>query len=156
MEMPGLLPEHQALAILAGNWLGQENIHPSPFDQAGGPAIGRVHNRMALDGFAVIQDYEQERRGIVNFRGHGIFRWDAGEKCYMLHWFDSFGLPPVDYRGALQGQMLTLTAPQPQGFARATFDFPQDGQYQYRMEVSPDGNQWFVFVDGEYRRQSNP
>jgi hypothetical protein len=74
----------------------------------------------------------------------------------MLHWFDSFGLPPVDYRGALQDKILTLTAPQPQGFARATFDFSQDGQYEYRMEMSPDGNQWLVFVDGEYRRQSNP
>jgi hypothetical protein len=154
MEMPQVSPEHQALSILVGNWLGQEHIHPSPFDPVGGPATGRVHNRAALDGFAVIQDYEQERRGVVNFRGHGVFRWDAGEQCYKLHWFDSFGLPPVEYRGLLKDRVLILTAPQGEGLGRATFDFSLEGRYQYRMEVSSDGVQWFIFTDGEYLRQT--
>jgi hypothetical protein len=152
MDMPQLLPQNQALTIIAGTWIGHEQIHPSPFDPAGGPAVGRVINRVALDGFAVIQDYEQERNGKVNFRGHGIFRWDRGDSCYKLHWFDSAGQAPVEYQGSLEAGVLILTAPQGPGFARASFDFSQDGKYLYRMEVSPDGNQWFVFMDGEYQR----
>lgn len=153
MEIPRPACEHEALAMLVGDWLGQETIHPSPFDPVGGPAIGRVRNRAALDGFAVIQEYEQERNGAVNFRGHAVFRWDAADLCYVLNWFDSFGFNPIEYRGGLQGKTLSLTARQAQGFARAVFDFSQEDCYRYRMEVSPDGDQWFAFTEGEYRRQ---
>lgn len=151
MEMPQLTPEHQALALLAGTWLGAEHIYPSPFDSVGGAAVGRVQNRIALDGFAVIQEYEQERNGSVNFRGHGIFRWDSAQ--YVLYWFDSLGLPPREYRGTLEGQVLALTAAHHQGFSRATFDFVAADRYLYRLEVSPDGEQWFVFTEGTYQRQ---
>ncbi len=151
--MPHPSPEQQLLSILLGNWRGQEHIHPSPFDPVGGPAVGRIHNCLALDGFAVIQDYEQERNGIVNFRGHGVFRWDSDEDCYILYWFDSLGQRPVEYRGGLRAGVLSLTAIQGQGFSRAVFDFSDETRYHYRMEVSPDGEQWFVFTEGEYERQ---
>lgn len=153
MEMPHPSPEQENLSIIAGDWLGQEHIHPSPFDPVGGPAVGRVRNRVALDGFAIIHDYEQERNGIVNFQGHGIFRWDGDEECYILYWFDSLGQRPVEYRGGLHNGVLSLTAPQGQGFSRAVFDFSDEKRYHYRQEVSPDGDQWFVFMEGEYNRQ---
>jgi hypothetical protein len=155
MDMPHPSSEQQALDLLIGNWLGQEKLYPSPFDPQGGAAIGRVRNYAALDGFAVIQDYEQERNGRVNFRGHGVFRWDVLEKCYLLHWFDSFGQAPVEYRGSLQGRILTLTSLIPGGFGRAIFDFTEPDFYQYRLEVSPDGQNWSVFTEGNYRRQGS-
>ena len=65
-----------------------------------GAATGRVRNRLALDGFAVVQDYEQERDGGIHFRGHGVFRWDPEERSYTLHWFDSLGLPPANFAAA--------------------------------------------------------
>jgi hypothetical protein len=152
MEMPHPSEEHKALEMLVGEWLGQETIHPSPFDPIGGPAIGRVHNRIALDGFAVVQDYEQERNGVVNFRGHAIFRWDSTDRCYVLHWFDSFGTAPAEYRGAMDHRVLTLTGPTTGGLARAIFDFSNLGKYHYKLEISADGDQWSVFTDGDYRR----
>jgi hypothetical protein len=153
MEMPRPSPEQQALEIMTGDWLGDEHIQPGPFDPVGGPAIGRTRNRMALDGFAIIQDYEQERNGATNFRGHGVFRWDAAESCYMLHWFDSMGFPPSTYRGTLINKVLTLMAPKGEGKVRATWDFSTPGRIQYKQEVSPDGAKWFVFMEGEYARQ---
>jgi hypothetical protein len=153
MEMPKPAAEQRALEILVGTWLGQERLFPSSFDPIGGLAIGHVHNRLALDGFAVIQDYEQERDGAVNFRGHGLFRWDTARHDYVLHWFDSMGGPPTDYRGTLSARVLVLTAPQPQGFSRAIFDFSLAKRYHYRLEISPDGNQWMPFTEGEYVRQ---
>lgn len=76
--------------------------------------MGRVRKRLALDGFAVVQDYEQERNGSVNYRGHGIFIYDAAQECYVLHWLDSLGMPPNEFRGGFEGDVLTLTGQMPQ------------------------------------------
>lgn len=151
MEMPKPTAEHKALLILVGDWIGKEHINPSPFDPAGGDAIGRVSNRSALDGFATIQDYEQERNGSINFRGHAIFRWDGAQRLYMLHWFDSFGLAPVEYKGNMTEKVLSMKGPTTGGFGRTIFDFSQAGTYEYRLEVSEDGNSWLAFTEGHYQ-----
>ncbi len=94
MEMPKPTEAHRRLERLVGAWTGQERLHPSPWDPSGGPAVGHVENRAALDGFAVIHDYEQERNGTVTYRGHGIYTWDSTRRQYMMHWWDSMGFPP--------------------------------------------------------------
>jgi hypothetical protein len=154
MAMPQLTDAHRKLAKFEGSWEGEEQIHPSPFDPKGGPAKARVHNQLALNGFAVVQDYEQERNGAVNFRGHGVLRWDAGQQCYVFHWFDSMGFPPSEFRGSFEGNVLTLTSQGPQGHTRAVFDFFAADRYTYKMDVSPNGQQWFPFMEGKYLRQS--
>ena len=99
MQMPQPNEAHRRLERFVGDWVGKERIHPSPFDPQGGEAIGHVHNRAALDGFVVVQDYEQERGGKVNFRGHGVFSWDAAGQCYAMHWWDSASGVPSTFRG---------------------------------------------------------
>lgn len=71
----------------------------------------------------------------------------------MLHLFDSFGMGPVDYRGDLEGSVLTLQGPTDGGVAREVFDFSQDEKYLYRLDVSPDGKEWLVFTEGVYQKQ---
>src|SRR5689334_22163707 len=92
MEMPKPTDAHKKLNWLTGNWAGEEKMFPSPWDPKGGMAKARIHNRSAIDGFNVVQDYEQEHGGAVNFRGHGVFSYDANQKCYVLHWWDSMGM----------------------------------------------------------------
>jgi len=152
MEMPVPSPAHQALQILEGSWSGQEKIHPSPFVPSGAVATGRVVNRSALDGFAIIQDYQQETGGKINFQGHGVFRYDAEKGAYVLYWFDSFGMPPSEYIGDLVDQVLRLSAITPQGYARVTWDFSHPGHYHYSLEVSPDDQQWYPSIEGRYDR----
>lgn len=152
IDVPKLTEAQEKLKTLVGNWRGPEIIHPSPFDPKGGEAAGIVNNRLALDGFAVIQDYEQQRGGRTNFRGHGIFRWDGNEKSYVLHWLDSVGGPLSEMRGSFDGRILQLVGRAATGHSRATFDFTRDRQYAYRMEVSPDGTKWFTFMEGDYSR----
>lgn len=154
MDMPRPAPEQQALGILVGDWLGREHVHPSPFDIKGGPAVARVRNRLALDGFAVVQDYEQERGGRISLRGHGVFQWDVLARQVALYWFDSYGMPPSIYRGALNDGVLQLTLPQGTGFSRATYDFTRPGAYTYRLEVSLEGKEWYPFTDGTFEKQT--
>jgi hypothetical protein len=153
MDMPKIGEAQRQLERLVGSWEGKETLHPSPWDPAGGTAVGRVVNRLALDGFAVIQEYEQERNGKVNFRGHGIFRWDDASRSYVLYWFDSFGMPPGAFHGGFKDGVLTLTDKGSQGQHRAVFDLSDPGKYRFRMEVSPDGGQWQPVMEGSYTKR---
>ena len=135
MPMPTPSAGHSRLECLVGSWRGQERIHPSPMAPAGGKAVGRVHNVRALDGFAVVQSYEQERDGGVNFRGHGVFRFDPARDRHVLHWFDSLGGPPVEFHGRFEGDTLTLVHEGPQGSVRASWDLSEPTRYSYRMDV---------------------
>jgi hypothetical protein len=154
MEMPQITQAHRKLEKLVGDWEGEEHLFPSPIDPQGGTTRARVHNVLALDGFAVIQDYEQQRGAAVNFRGHGVFAWNSALQCYTLHWFDSMGMPPVVYQGSFDGDVLALSYRSDQGFFRATFDYSRPNQSTFRQEVSPDGQQWFPFLEGSYTKRS--
>jgi hypothetical protein len=154
MQMPTPTAAHLRLERLVGKWRGEERVHPSPFDPVGGPAVGRVDNRMALDGFAVIQDYEQERGGRVAFRGHGVFRFDPSRNLYALTWFDSAGQPPSEFWGTFEGEVLTVTQVTAQGQVRASWDLRDPNRYTYQMDVSADGRSWAPFMSGSYVRET--
>jgi len=152
MEMPKPSDAHRKLERLVGNWIGQETIAKNPWDE-GGPAIGRVNNRSAVDGFVVVQDYEQERNGKVGFCGHAVFSYDAANDSYLLHWWDSMGLPPNIFKGTVEGDTLTLTCDDGPMKSRATFNVG-DNKYGFLMEMSQDGTNWMTFMEGSYERQS--
>ena len=154
MDMPKVTDAHRMLERLAGRWSGQEKLSPSPWDPAGGMAIARINNRIALGGFAVIQDYEQERNGEVSFHGHGVFQYDANQKNYVLHWFDSMGMGANEFRGDCKDNVYTFMSKSPQGENRVTFDFRQNGKYTFKLEASMDGKQWMTFMDGTYTKSA--
>jgi hypothetical protein len=60
--MPQPREEHRKLATLAGDWSGPERLFPSPWGP-GGEATGHMSARMSVDGFFLVQDYEEERNG---------------------------------------------------------------------------------------------
>ncbi len=153
MEMPRPTEAHRRLERLVGQWGGEEHMHPSPWDPAGGTALARNVRRRALDGFAVIGDYEQERDGVVNFRGHGVFTWDARDERYVLHWWDSMGMPPNVFVGSFEGDVLTMTSESHGGHTRMRYEFVGDAEMTSRMEMSPDGEHWSVWMEGRYSRQ---
>ena len=153
MGMPKPTEVHRQLERLVGEWAGTEHMYASQWNPAGNEAVARISNRLAVDGFIVVQEYEQETDGAVTFRGHGIFSWDAGQSCYVLHWFDSMGMPPNVFRGNFAGDVLTLSANWPQGLGRAVFDLSREGHYTFRMEASEDGKQWAPLMEGQYQRE---
>src|SRR4029079_8031956 len=94
MEIPKHTESHRRLERLAGDWMGEELLFPSPWDPKGGPAISRLTAHMGLDGFFLVTDYVQERDGRISYRGHGLYGWDAQQGVYTMHWFDSMGSGP--------------------------------------------------------------
>ncbi len=151
MSMPVLGPEHRRLDLLLGIWEGEERLHPTPWDPVGGLVESTVRNAPALEGFAVVQDFEQRREGRVTFRGHGVFRWDGAASDYALHWFDSMGQAPSEFHGNWEGNCLRMVSRGTLGSVRATWAFEGDA-YAFTMEVSGDGAAWAPFIEGAYRR----
>jgi hypothetical protein len=91
MEMPKPTTHHGKLEKLAGTWVGEEKMNPSPWDPKGGAARGVMEARMDLDGFYLVGDYRQERDGKVTYRGHGVYGYDAKKGDYTMYWFDAMG-----------------------------------------------------------------
>ena len=85
MEMPKPGAQHAVLARLAGTWIGDETMHPSPWAKEGSQATGTVVATMQIDGFFLVSDYEQRRGDQVTFRGHGVYGWDGPKERYTMH-----------------------------------------------------------------------
>lgn len=151
MEIPKPTDAHRKLQSLVGIWKAEEKMFP-PLDPKGVMVVSHVNNQSALDGLAVIQDYEVSMEGIVNFRGHGIFTWDPISQLYVLHWFDSMEPGANVFQGSFDNKKLLMTNKSEQGYARASWEIISDKSYIYKLEASSDGNQWQAMVEGSYSR----
>lgn len=151
MEMSKPTDAHRKLQSLVGIWKAEEKMFP-PWEPKGVMVVSHVNNRSALDGLAVIQDYEVAMEGIVNFRGHGIFTWDPINQMYVLHWFDSMEPRANVFQGAFDNKKLAMTSKSQQGYTRASWEIISDKSYIYKLESSGDGNQWQAMVEGSYSR----
>jgi len=154
MDMPQLTEAHEKLARLEGAWEGKERMHPSPWAPEGFEATGTVTNRIALGGFALIQDYEQRRGENVTFSGHGVFTYDPDKDHYVLYWWDSTGFPVNQFVGKFRGDTLSMSYAGEQGHHRAVFDIDSDTSYRFVMEVSPEGQMWQPAMEGEYTKKA--
>ncbi len=152
MEMPHPGPGHLNMEKLAGHWEGEESMHPSQWDPKGGVSTGRTKSRLALNGFALISDYEQERNGMVTFTGHGVMSFNPKEDLYTLHWFDCMGSPPEVFVGRLDGDVLILAHGGPGMHVRTTYDLGNPENLRTKMEMSQDGAAWNTLFDGSYKR----
>ena len=153
MDMPKPGEAHKRLGAFVGEWTGPETMFPAPWDPVGGKAMARVVNRWIIDGFAVVQDYEQRKAGKVVFRGHGVIWFDPAKQEYVMNWWDSIGGSGGQYRGTFDGSILRLSSPMPQGgHSRTSWNFDSSGGYSFNMEISGDGQTWQPAMLGSYTR----
>jgi len=151
--MPKPTAEHRKLEKIAGDWEGEEKMSPSPWDPKGGTALGRIRSRMAVGGFALINDYEQERDGKITFSGHGVFTFDPKEQLYTLTWFDCMGVPPEVFKGTFEGEVLRLSHGGPGMHVRLTYDLSETGRLSTSMEMAQDGVNWTKLFDARLVRK---
>ncbi|MCC7380491.1 MAG: DUF1579 family protein [Deltaproteobacteria bacterium] len=154
MEMPQITEQHRMLnELFSGTWRGEERLHPSPWDPEGGPAFATWIVRPSLDGFFLLVDYDEERGGKIVYRGHGVHGWDAGEKCYLVYWFDNAGVAPkAPSRATLEGGVYRYINESPNGRSRFTYRFQGD-HLAFTIETSSDGKSWAAMHEGRYTRQ---
>ena len=146
------LPEHQRLTVFAGEWAGEEMVHPSRWAE-GGPATSHVVARMDLNGFYLIQDTRQQRDGKEVFATHGLFTYDRDDRTYKLFWYDSLGYTsPAPASGGWVGNTLTLVRGSLRGNARHVYEIIDDNSYSLKIQFSPDAEGWADVLTGVYHR----
>jgi hypothetical protein len=153
MEMPDPEACRVALERIVGDWEGPETLHPAPYNPMGGAAVGRSRNRLALDGFVVIEEYEHRPRGQVSYRRHSVTSYDSSEKRYVRHQWDSMGNSANAFHGRFEGDVLTMTYEEPGLSARQVMDYSDPERLTILMEVSRQGAPFEAIMEAEYLRK---
>ena len=152
MDMPKPTDGHRRLEKLAGNWEGEETIHPSSWEPQGAAATARYTGRMDLNGFGLIGDYEHIRGGVVTFSGHYVYTYNPKDDLVILHWFDCMGSPAEVFTGGWKGDVLTMSHGGPGPHMRMTYDLTEPGTQVTRGEMSEDGGTWKTLFEGRHQR----
>lgn len=150
MDMPKPGPGHEKMKVFVGEWRGKETMHPTQWMPEGGVRDAVISNRLALDGFAVVQDYVQSENGKPQFQGHAVIVKHPQADSYQMHWFDAFS--PSLFEGTFDGVKGVFVHKSGMGDNRATFDFFKPGHYRFKMEMSQDGKSWTPMMDGAYAK----
>ena len=152
MPRPG--PVHEKLAVLVGDWRGEEQMHPSPFAPEGAVYQGRTVNTPTAGGFAFAVEYSQEQNGSPTFSGHGVFHVDSENGDVLYHWWDATGMGFDLFRGGFEGDTLTVTCKNVMGHWRSIQTANGD-TLDTKMEFSQDGENWQPFFEAKYQRQGS-
>jgi hypothetical protein len=146
-------PQHGKLALLTGEWTGDEQIFPNPWGPAG-PARGRWSFNLDPSGFNLIHRFNEQRLSGYSFHAHGVLTVDPATEEIIWFWFDSYGFPPLSpARGKWSGTTLTLEKQTPRGVSRSIFDLRSD-QFLYSVHSrQTDQADFFPVMEGTFVRQ---
>jgi hypothetical protein len=153
MDMPRLGPAHDALKAFVGAWTGIEALAASPWAPAS-TAQADCEYRLALNGFAVVQDYRQQREDGSEFLGHNVFTVDPDTGETLWYGFDSYGFPPESpARGGWTGATLVLEKKTPRGIARHRLT-PVAGSLTHEIDLRMGENPGYSpFLRARYTRK---
>ncbi|MFG1639112.1 DUF1579 family protein [Amycolatopsis sp. NPDC049252] len=154
MDMPTLGPAHDALQAFAGDWAGTEELAASPWAPAS-TAHADCEYRLALNGFALIQQYRQRREDGTEFLGHNIFTADPQTGETLWYGFDSYGFPPESpARGDWDGATLVLAKKTARGVARHRLT-PDGDTLTHEIDVKlGDDDEFSPFLRARYHRKN--
>lgn len=155
MALPTPGPQHAQLARLAGDWAGDESIHPSAAYAERERTRGRFRIRMVCNGFVLSSDYEEHLDGDLVYAGHGVYGWQPDLERYTMYWWDSSGTPgyvrPV--LGTFEDDRLCFEQETDSGLSRYVYEIVSDDEFTFRLESSPEGTIWHTRMDGRYSRR---
>ena len=138
-------PPDQRLALLVGDWEGDEQVFPNSWGP-GGPGRGKWTFRLDASGFNLIHDFSEIRDGGYQFDAHGVLTVDPATREFFWFWFDSYGYPPLNpSHGNWQGSTLTLEKTTPRGVGRSVFALGAN-LFDYRVENKLNGEAMFTPV----------
>ena len=154
--MPDTSAEYHRLHALAGEWVGDDTLHPSPWNEARGHATTEVVARLAFDGGVIVVD-ETRARGDGVERVHVVFGFDAHAGRFVLDRFpapDPAWQPTAPALGGWDGETLTFLQDTPSGALRYQYAFRSPDYYTFTLSYWESPRGWRTALDGTYHRRT--
>jgi hypothetical protein len=149
-EAPKPGPEVKKLEAMAGSWLVEGDIRPSPMGPGGKMSEEEKCSWMDGDFFLVCNVDFKSTMG--NGYGMGVMGYSTDDKAYTYHEFNSWG-ESMNSKGTIDGDTWTWTSDEKMGDkmmkGRFTMKFTSASTYNFTYELSSDGTSWKVAVDGK-------
>jgi len=143
-------PELKKLDYFAGNWTSVGDVKPGPMGKGGRAVVHEQIQWMEGKYFLVIHSKYTTPGG--NGTGSAFLGYDREEKVYTYDEFDSTG-EAVHAKGTVDGDTWTWTSESKMGGqtmkGRYTEKVLSPTQYSYKFEMSSDGTNWNLIMDGK-------
>ena len=149
-EAPKPAPELQKLEYFVGTWTADGEMKPGPLG-AGGKVTATNHVRWMDGGFFLVT--HSEFRGAM---GQGVetsyMGYDSSDQTYTYDSFNSLG-EASHARGRLNADTWTWLSETRVGprtmKGRLTLRMVSATRYDFKFEMSPDGANWSVVLEGK-------
>jgi len=151
MEVPKPAPELKKLDFLVGNWTSEGELKPGPMGPGGKVAVDG-HNEWMEGGFFLVLHSQYKSAAMGDGSGIAFMGYNADEKVYTYDEFNSSG-EANHSKGTVEGDTWTWMSDLKMGpqtmKGRFTMKILSPTSYLYKFEVSPDGKNWNLFLDGK-------
>jgi len=146
MEMPKPGPEHKKLDVFAGSWTLEGDLKPGQMGPGGKITENEKCEWMEGNFFLVCHTDFSGTMG--NGVGVSIMGYSTDDKAYTYREFNSWG-EFEDSRGQVDGDTWTWTSDEKFGKGRFTMKILSPTSYSFTFEMSQDGKQWTLVMDGK-------
>jgi|SRR5882672_971254 len=148
-------PEHKKLDYFTGNWTSEGDVKPGPMGPGGKVTVSEDSKWMD-GGYFVVMHSTFKGGAMGDGTGVSYMGYDPQEKVYTYDEFNSMG-EVVHAKGTLEGDTWTWTNEMkmgPQTFkGRYITKIVSPTSYTYKFEVSPDGTNWSLVMDGKQTKK---
>lgn len=143
-------PAIKKLDYFSGTWKAEGDIKPSPYGP-GGKFTSTEHNQWMPGGFFLVS-HSDEMSPMGPGKGLAIFGYDANDKVYTYHAYDSMG-EAIDARGTVEGDTWTWTNEEKMEGkmmkGRYTAKVNSPTSYNFKFEMQPEGGPWATVMEGK-------
>jgi uncharacterized protein DUF1579 len=155
MEMPKPGPEHKKLGYFIGNWSMDGDMKPGPMGP-GGKMTGS-ENCSWFDGRYAVVCKDSGTGPMGPMKGMGVITYDREDKMYEYFGIDSTGMSEKaegkyendSYVYTNEGKMNGKSYK-----GRYTMSNMKPDSYDFKYEMSEDGNTWNTVMEGKNTKKS--
>jgi len=151
MEMPKPAPELKKLNFLVGHWTSQGDVKPGPMGP-GGQMIAEEHNEWMEGGYFLVIHSKFKGGGVGEGSSIAFMGYNSDEKVYTYDEFNSLG-EVTHSKGTVDGDTFTWVNDMKMGpqsmRGRFTMKLASPTSYAYKFELSQDGANWNLIMDGK-------
>lgn len=151
MDIPKPGPELKKLDFFVGHWTSEGDVKPGPMGP-GGKFTAKEQSEWMDGGYFVVLHSKYSGGGMPNGTSTAYMGYDPQEKVYTYDEFNSMG-EHNHSTGTLDGDNFTWMSDIKMGAmtmkGRFSMKLMPPNAYAYKFEVSPDGKNWTLVMDGK-------